>query len=133
MTIDVDPDNAGTGYHESLDALRRELMGEHWNLQRMGRRASKALDDEDGKRLETPPPHAAEAYVGCVLASGYAYALAGVLKHIENAHGPEAARVAGVYVDLTLTNGDDEDMNADVDPKPRTGNGWTKDEDDDTE
>lgn len=127
MTTDVDPDNAGTGYHETLDALRRELMGEHWNLHEMGRRASRALDDADGKRLETPPPLATEAYVGCVLASGYAYALAGVLEHVRREHGPEAARRAGVYVDLTLTNGDDEDMNKDVDPKPRTnGSPWER-------
>ena len=125
MTVDVDPDNAGTGYHETLDDLRRELMGEHWNFQKMARRASDGLDDAEGKRLETPPPYATEAYVGCVLASGYAYALAGVLEHVRREHGAEAARRAGVYVDCTLTNGDDADTNKDVDPMPRpNGTPW---------
>lgn len=123
MTTDVDPDNAGTGYHESLDHLRRELMGEHWNFQDLGRKASKAMDDENGKRLENPPEWASAAYLGCILASGYAYALAGVLEHVRREHGEEAARVAGVYVDCTLANGDDADYNKDVDPKPRDEKG----------
>jgi hypothetical protein len=116
-------DTQGTGYHESVRELRAELMGEHRNFQRLTNEAMDVMSrlcvdhthEASREKFEHLPPHLREAMIGCTMASSYAYTLAGVLRYVELRHGGPAAREVAGWVDETLTNGDESDLNADLD------------------
>jgi hypothetical protein len=55
------------------------------------------------------------------MAYGYSYALAAILGVAEREFGPEVARRLAAGADQILTNGDFDDLNADVMPGPKEG------------
>lgn len=101
--------SAGTStiYHDSVAALRRELMAdaEQWH---------KAGDAYFRQRKDDAK--AAGAYAPSRMAGVYAYALAAVLGVAERELGPQTARRLADVADDILENGDDDDLNADVRP-----------------
>lgn len=118
---DADPGpDAGTSdtstiYHASVREFRASLVSDaeaHRKVKcRYGDRITAARKD-DGKA----PGEVYDAHVGNLMAAEYAYTLAAVLRVAEDRLGPQSARMLANFADDILTNGDDNDLNADVKP-----------------
>lgn len=120
------PPYEGTGYHDSIASLRRELAGDAGWFRKMGEPHKKIVNTwllrphgavpagtpESGK----PAQVVIDADVACLMASTYAYTLAAVLGAVHKKFGTEAAREIAWVADDILMNGDDSDRNADVMP-----------------
>lgn len=83
-----------TNYHATVDDLRRSLVA-----------SSVAWDGMSGD------------HPAAVMATVYSYTLAAVLKVAQREFGEEAARTLAFEADELLTNGDSDDLNADVMPE----------------
>ena len=105
-----------TAYHETSDSLRRGLMTDarHWG------RVRERLSPQVGKSPGLAPDDAArlvsDAYFAAASASQYAYLLSAMLGYAATAFGPQTARQFASLADNLLNNGDDRDLNADVEP-----------------
>ncbi|MET8985919.1 hypothetical protein ABZW49_10760 [Nonomuraea wenchangensis] len=97
-------DNTATNYHESVDDLRRDLM------------KGVALWEEVADEYKDPADKVqARLLSAALMASGYGYTLAAILGYARK-YGEHVAHDLAFEADEILTNGDFEDMNADVKP-----------------
>jgi hypothetical protein len=113
---EADPDtgtaDTSTIYHHSAAEFRRGLMSAavHWN----------DVADQYGAVWDRPrgerPAAELDAHAGSLMAGAYAYTLAAILRVAEEELGPQSARRLATIADDMLTNGDDDDLNADVKP-----------------
>lgn len=112
-----DPD-AGTGgtptiYHHSVAGFRRQLA----QAAQAYRKASEEyFAGLQGKKRAEVTDTERDAYMGTLMAYGYCYTLAAVLGVAERELGPQSARRLATIADDILTNGDFDDLNADVGP-----------------
>jgi hypothetical protein len=108
-----------TAYHETVTDLRRTLVkaAEEWH---------KTNEHYFGLMHAQPPSETPaeirDAYAGSLMAAGYAYTLAAILGVAERKFGPEVAKRLAFDTDEILTNGDFDDLNADVMPGPAESN-----------
>lgn len=100
-----------TLYHDSVDDLRRELMTSHVHY-------AKEVDRYRPKALAGSDPMQVTAYMSSLSAGSYCYTLAAILGHAADKFGQEVADELGRLADDILTNGDDDNINADVRPAP---------------
>lgn len=98
----------GTLYHESVTDLRRTLVvaAEKWRGVSETRRPQRT---ESSLHLD--------AYGAALMAYGYGYTLAAVLKVAEEKFGPEVAQALAAVADDLLMNGDSDNLNDDVMPE----------------
>ena len=92
--MDTTVDQA-TDYHDSPMHLRADLLAQH-----------KAFSNRAGSGVSLD--------LHALTASNYAYTLAALLGWIGREHGTDAEHRAACMVDDLLTNGDSNDLNADV-------------------
>lgn len=99
------PDTARrTPYHDSVDDLRRELVGE----------ASRLRERADRHRDHSASEAVRDAWSASVLGAGYAYTLAAVLGQAGVEFGPDVQHRLACLAEEILTNGDPAACNADV-------------------
>lgn len=99
----------GTMYHESVAALRRSYAEAAAAFEKTSTKRFGSAHAEGAPRVEW------EAYAGNLMAANFAYTLAAVLGEAAK-FGPEAQQHLANLADNLITNGDDEDRNADVMP-----------------
>src|SRR5215469_994656 len=102
-----------TAYHETVTDFRRVLAERAENWKRASERYFGLLHAQPPG--ETPSAVRA-AYAGTLGAYGYSYALAAILGVAEREFGPEVAKRLAFDADEILTNGDFDELNADVIP-----------------
>lgn len=91
-------------YHDDRDHLRRELMENSSDyFPATGAAGAKA---DPALRMAS------------VLGSGYAYNLAAAIQWVARNIGEEAADGLAAWLSDSLTNGDDQDLNNDIDTLP---------------
>lgn len=105
-----------TAYHETSDSLRRGLMTDarHWGQVR--ERLSPQVGKDPGPAPDDAARLVSDAYFAAASASQYAYLLAAMLGYAATAFGPQTARQLASLAANLLANGDDHDLNADVEP-----------------
>jgi hypothetical protein len=130
-----------TPYHQTVDDLRRELVGEAATFREQMKPHQKVVYGlRDAKRagetVREPAAEERDAYIGCLMAGTFAYTLAAVLGAAGEAFGQGVCERLACVADEILTNGDDRDRNADVLPaegdvhkcsfplQPREGTFW---------
>jgi hypothetical protein len=102
-------DTSTWNYH-SVTEFRQQLVraAEAWNKKK----------EEYFRQVQQPaaetPRAALDAYAGTMMAGSYAYTLAAILGQAEREFGPQIARRLASAADEILTDGDFDDMNADV-------------------
>lgn len=101
--------DTATGYHESVDHLRRDLM-------RAYEQYVKAVQEHRPQTLADTTPMQATAYMSSLAAQSYSYTLAAVLGYAAREFGPEVAHALACVADDVMENGDDNDLNGDVLP-----------------
>lgn len=103
-------------YHETVTDLRRTLVrsAEGWNT--TSSRYFDLMHTAEGRVMATSPAEVRDAYAGSLMAYGYSYALAAVLGVAEREFGPRVAKRLAFDADEILTNGDFDNLNADVTP-----------------
>lgn len=111
-----DTTERATAYHQTIDDLRRALVGSSANWEKM----SAEYHDQvmrsrtgDGPNV---PDVVSDAYMASLMAMSYSYTLAAVLKVAQQELGEKAARRLAFEADEILTNGDFDNLNADVMP-----------------
>lgn len=118
---DADPGpDAGTSdtstiYHESVREFRSGLVAEAEMFSADAEKYGRQVYALRAAKQEVPDADR-DARVSSLMAGGYAYALAAVLRVAEDRLGPQSARMLANFADDILTNGDDNDLNADVKP-----------------
>jgi hypothetical protein len=106
--MDGSLDMTATNYHESTDALRRELC-------RASLFHSRNADQFMGDGYNPDGDVAAKvAAVGSTMAANYAYVLAATLKFARDQFGDKVADALAFEVDEMVTNGDFDDHNRDI-------------------
>jgi hypothetical protein len=93
---------------ESVDALRRHLAAESVAWQEV------ADKNYDRAHREKATNKDKDAYVGSLMAASYPYALAALLGVVGREYGEGPARFLGVMTASILTDGDFDNLNADV-------------------
>lgn len=102
--------DTSTWNHHSVTEFRQQLVraAEAWNKQK----------EEYFRQVHQPaaetPRAVLDAYAGTMMAGSYAYTLAAILGQAEREFGPQIARRLASAADEILTDGDFDDMNADV-------------------
>lgn len=102
-------DGTATNYHESIDHLRRSLMKGNAHWEKVAEQYSNF--SEEKARV----PSEAAAFAAASMAGSYSYTLAAILGYARK-YGEHVAHDLAFEADEILTNGDFEDMNADVKP-----------------
>lgn len=102
-------DGTATNYHESIDHLRRDLMKGNAHWEKVAKDYGSTPDDQ------VRSPAEVAAFAGSLMAASYSYTLAAILGYARK-YGEHVAHDLAFEADEILTNGDFEDMNADVKP-----------------
>lgn len=116
-------EDRGTLYHASVEDYRRCLASAYvrWHKDREKYQKLVYAGRDDGRK---PTDAERDAYAASLMASGYSYTLAAIIKLAEERFGPDAALVLANKADDLLMNGDDgREWNADVMP----AEGWVCD------
>lgn len=104
-----EPFEPGTNYHDSVDHLRRDIV------------AGSIVWDQIAKKhagdLHTASPAQCNALGAALMAGSYGYTLAALLGYARK-YGDHIANDLAFLADEILTNGDFDDLNADVMPEP---------------
>lgn len=114
MTTTTGP---ATNYHATVDDLRRDLMASHLDMVKCSEEYFVATKDPEKAKQLKPREVISDAWMASTAAYNTSYALAAVLKIAQRELGEEAARTLAFEVDEILTNGDFDDLNADVMPE----------------
>jgi hypothetical protein len=103
-----EPFDEGTYYHDSVDHLRRDLMKAHtaW---------FKAADQSRPEQAAGADPAQVAAYSAALMASSYSYTLAALIGYARR-YGEHIPHALACVADDILMNGDDDNLNADVQP-----------------
>lgn len=109
-----EPDQPGTGTWncETTAEFRRGLVAAATHHHKVADEYRAVWDMPRGER----PRDAIDAHAGSLMAGSYAYTLAAILGYAERELGAETARRLADLADCILTNGDDDNLNADVKP-----------------
>lgn len=102
-----EPFDPATNYHESVDHLRQDLMKGNAHWEEVVKEFAETPDGQVRTRAE------AVAFMAAMMAGSYSYTLAAVLGYARK-YGEDIAHDLAFEADEILTNGDFEDMNADV-------------------
>jgi hypothetical protein len=110
----------GTMYHASIMDLRSELVKSYSAFGADAEKYSKIVFAHRREGGRKPTDAERDAYGASLMASGYAYTLAAIIKLAEQDFGPEVAHALANEADNILTNGDGrEEWNADVMPESK--------------
>jgi hypothetical protein len=113
MNATEEPGGA-TPWHETVDDFRRELMESHADWREGARRYSACA------RAEGAKPVASAAHTASLMAASYSYALAAVLAVARREFGEHVVKRLAFKAADIITDGDDDDLNADVKPAEAT-------------
>jgi hypothetical protein len=102
-------DDAATNYHKSIDDLRRSIMNGVALWQKVADEYKEPADKVQARLLSA-----------ALMAGGYGYTLAAIIGYARK-YGEHVAHDLAFEADEILTNGDFEDMNADVAAIPAGG------------
>lgn len=91
-------------YHDDRDHLRRDLLEnrEHFTFR---------YRPQPGTEIN---PEKADHHIAAVLGANYTNILTASIQWIANRHGDEEADRYAAWVDDSITNGTDPDLNADI-------------------
>lgn len=106
-----------TNYHTTVDDFRRTLVSSSAAWEKMSTEHNDRIMRARTEGGPEVPGVVSDAYMASLMAMSYSYTLAAVLKVAERELGVEAARMLAFEADEILTNGDFDNLNADVVPE----------------
>lgn len=130
-TLDDQYEDEGTGYHASVKDLRTEILKSAAVFEQMSREhlepimrageLARATGDETHRA--SVPSAVRDAHQASLMAYGYGYTLAAVLRLAEQKFGKAVAHRLACAADNILMNGDDDDLNDDIESEPAAQDG----------
>lgn len=111
-----------TLYHASVKDFRTSLVKASTMFEQMSnehqepimRASALARETGDASHRDKVPAAVRDAYQGSLMAYSYGYTLGAVIRFAEQRFGEDVALELACRADDLLTNGDDDDLNGDI-------------------